>query len=77
MKDMLHLRRGERLNPAEFPQQRLARMHSVLDALADEQRRAVRRERAEAFASWVMGLLAGVALIVLVGLWIAEGSGWL
>lgn len=76
MNDLVRLRRGEVVNPAEFPEGALEGMHDRLDAIAREQARAGRRDRVEGFLSWVMGLLASVALVLLVGLLVAEGMGW-
>lgn len=75
MKGLLRLRRGERLNPAEFSDGFLAPMHARLDALAAEQARDSRRELIERFVSHLMQLLAWIALAILVGLYVAAGLG--
>lgn len=77
MSAMLRLRRGERLNPAEFSDEFLAPMHARLDAIAVGQRRDARRELLLRVLSWVMNVLAVAAVLFLVGLCVAEGLGWL
>lgn len=77
MNDLLRLRRGERLNPAEFSDGILQNMHRKLDAIAAEQSRDARRELLLRVLSWVMNILAVAAIVVMVGLCVAEGLGWL
>jgi len=81
MNDMLHLRRGERFNPDEYPSGALEEMHERLDAIRDEEfvpgprtglliPRPVprtRRERARRVLSVIATVLAIVALMTLTG----------
>ena len=89
MNEVLKLRRGERFNPAEVDDEQLEVMHERLDRLGVEivagpltglgvpaRVRKSWRAVVESILMRTATVLAWLAVVTLIGLWVAAGLGW-